>query len=224
MFVGSVGGDSQLVRLSTTKNDQGSFVDPVDSYANLGPVLDFCVVDLERQGQGQVVTCSGMGKDGSLRIIRNGIGLNESATIELSGVKGIWSLRGSSSAALDKFLAVSFVNETRFLAISGEELDEAEIPGFASTSRTIYCGNVAGDMAVQVTSASVRLINATSLALLSEWKPPATSQINVAACNQTQVVLATGGGRLVYLEIQAAQLREVKCVLTKRDCVCVWTY
>lgn len=27
---------------------------------NLGPIVDMCVIDLERQGQGQVVTCSGM--------------------------------------------------------------------------------------------------------------------------------------------------------------------
>lgn len=29
---------------------------------NLGPIVDMCVIDLERQGQGQVVTCSGMHK------------------------------------------------------------------------------------------------------------------------------------------------------------------
>lgn len=27
---------------------------------NLGPIVDMCVIDLERQGQGQVVTCSGI--------------------------------------------------------------------------------------------------------------------------------------------------------------------
>ena len=42
-----------------------------------GPIVDFCVVDLERQGQGQVVTCSGAYKDGSLRVVQNGIGINE---------------------------------------------------------------------------------------------------------------------------------------------------
>lgn len=49
----------------------------LERYVNLGPIVDFCVVDLERQGQGQVVTCSGAYKDGSLRIVRNGIGINE---------------------------------------------------------------------------------------------------------------------------------------------------
>ena len=46
-------------------------------YVNLGPIIDLCVVDLERRGQGQVVTCSGAFKDGSLCIVRNGIGINE---------------------------------------------------------------------------------------------------------------------------------------------------
>ena len=126
----------------------------LDSQPNLGPIVDFCVVDLERQGQGQVgacrllspavsyvlcchagcsrgakaagmlhmlvslkaallwplplchlqhtppppphvqvVTCSGAGVDGSLRIVRNGIGVVEQALVELPGIKGMWSLR-----------------------------------------------------------------------------------------------------------------------------------
>jgi DNA damage-binding protein 1 len=52
-------------------------VEVLERYVNLGPIVDFCVVDLERQGQGQVVTCSGAYKDGSLRVVRNGIGINE---------------------------------------------------------------------------------------------------------------------------------------------------
>lgn len=53
----------------------------LERYVNLGPIVDFCVVDLERQGQGQVVTCSGAYKDGSLRIVRNGIGINEQVSV-----------------------------------------------------------------------------------------------------------------------------------------------
>lgn len=41
----------------------------------------------------QVVTCSGAGVDGSLRIVRNGIGVVEQALVELPGIKGMWSLR-----------------------------------------------------------------------------------------------------------------------------------
>ncbi len=39
----------------------------VDTFTNLGPILDMVLVDLEKQGQGQLVTCSGTYKDGGLR-------------------------------------------------------------------------------------------------------------------------------------------------------------
>ena len=53
------------------------------------------MVDLERQGQGQVVTCSGTMKDGSLRVVRNGIGINEQAAVELPGIQACASPRAA---------------------------------------------------------------------------------------------------------------------------------
>ena len=67
----------QLIRLNLQPDATGSYVEVLGRYVNLGPIVDFCVVDLERQGQGQVVTCSGAYKDGSLRIVQNVIGINE---------------------------------------------------------------------------------------------------------------------------------------------------
>ncbi|VVB12240.1 unnamed protein product [Arabis nemorensis] len=82
-FVGSSYGDSQLIKLNTQPDAKGSYVEILESYVNLGPIVGLCVLDLERQGQGQVVTCSGAYKDGSLRIVRSGIGINEQASVEL---------------------------------------------------------------------------------------------------------------------------------------------
>ncbi|GKE14731.1 DNA damage-binding protein 1, partial [Tanacetum coccineum] len=73
----------QLVKLNVRPDAKGSYVEVLERYVNLGPIVDFCMVDLERQGQGQVVTCSGAYKGGSLRIVRNGIGINEQASVEL---------------------------------------------------------------------------------------------------------------------------------------------
>ena len=52
VFVGSSLGDSQLVKLNTEADANGSFVTVMKTFTNLGPILDMCVVDLERQGQG----------------------------------------------------------------------------------------------------------------------------------------------------------------------------
>ena len=59
VFVGSRLGDSQLVQLRVQPDEAGSYLTVLDSHTNLAPIVDMAVVDLERQGQGQLVTCSG---------------------------------------------------------------------------------------------------------------------------------------------------------------------
>jgi DNA damage-binding protein 1 len=70
LFIGSRHGDSQLIKLNLTPDENGSYITVMETFTNLGPILDICVVDLERQGQGQMITCSGSFKEGSLRVIR----------------------------------------------------------------------------------------------------------------------------------------------------------
>lgn len=114
VYVGSRLGDSQLVRLNAEPDEAtGSYVSVVDSFTNLGPIVDMVVVDLERQGQGQLVTCSGVYKEGSLRIIRNGIGIHELASVDLAGIKGMWPLRCGKGGKWDNTLVMSFVEQTR---------------------------------------------------------------------------------------------------------------
>lgn len=143
LFIGSRHGDSQLVKLNTTSNENGTYVMPMESFTNLGPITDICVVDLERQGQGQIITCSGSFKDGSLRIIRNGIGIQEHACIDLPGIKGMWAMKVSEgNLNHDNTLVLSFVGHTRILTLSGEEVEETEIAGFLGDQQTFFCGNV----------------------------------------------------------------------------------
>ncbi|KAI4897816.1 hypothetical protein NFI96_018282, partial [Prochilodus magdalenae] len=205
VFVGSRLGDSQLVKLNVDSNDQGSYVAVMETFTNLGPIVDMCVVDLERQGQGQLVTCSGAFKEGSLRIIRNGIGIHEHASIDLPGIKGLWPLRSEAGRETDDMLVLSFVGQTRVLMLSGEEVEETELPGFVDNQQTFFCGNVAHQQLIQITSGSVRLVTQDSKALVSEWKEPQGRNISVAACNSTQVVLAVGRV-LYYLQILGGEL------------------
>uniref|UniRef100_A0A1J3EVB7 DNA damage-binding protein 1a n=1 Tax=Noccaea caerulescens TaxID=107243 RepID=A0A1J3EVB7_NOCCA len=222
VFVGSSYGDSQLVKLNLHPDAKGSYVEVLERYINLGPIVDFCVVDLERQGQGQVVTCSGAFKDGSLRVVRNGIGINEQASVELQGIKGMWSLKSSIDEAFDTFLVVSFISETRILAMNLEdELEETEIEGFLSQVQTLFCHDAVYNQLVLVTSNSVRLVSSTTRELRDEWHAPAGFTVNVATANASQVLLATGGGHLVYLEIGDGKLTEVQHALLEYEVACL---
>ena len=51
VYIGSFYGDSQLVRLNSEKDENNSFITLLENYTNLGPIVDFVVVDLDRQGQ-----------------------------------------------------------------------------------------------------------------------------------------------------------------------------
>ncbi|THU68691.1 hypothetical protein C4D60_Mb08t06530 [Musa balbisiana] len=222
VYIGSSYGDSQLIKLNLQPDAKGSYVEVLEKYVNLGPIVDFCVVDLERQGQGQVVTCSGAYKDGSLRIVRNGIGINEQASVELQGIKGLWSLRSSTNDPYDTFLVVSFINETRVLAMNmDDELEESEIEGFCAEAQTLFCQNAIHDQLVQVTANSVRLVSSTTRELLHEWNAPLGYSVNVATASASQVLLATGGGHLVYLEIGNGKLAEVKHVQLDYEISCL---
>ncbi|KAK4488128.1 hypothetical protein RD792_003870 [Penstemon davidsonii] len=222
VFVGSSYGDSQLVKLNLHPDSKGSYVEVIERYVNLGPIVDFCVVDLERQGQDQVVTCSGAYKDGSLRIVRNGIGINEQASVELQGIKGMWSLRSATYDPYDTFLVVNFVGETRILAMNLEdELEETEIEGFCSNVETLFCHDAVHDQLLQVTSNSVRLVSSTSRVLRNEWFAPSGYSVNVATANATQVLLSTKGGHLVYLEIGDGVLTEIKHARLEYEISCL---
>ncbi|XP_051725778.1 DNA damage-binding protein 1 [Ctenopharyngodon idella] len=220
VFVGSRLGDSQLVKLNVDSNDQGSYVAVMETFTNLGPIVDMCVVDLERQGQGQLVTCSGAFKEGSLRIIRNGIGIHEHASIDLPGIKGLWPLRSESGRDTDDMLVLSFVGQTRVLMLSGEEVEETELPGFVDNQQTFFCGNVAHQQLIQITSVSVRLVTQDSKALVSEWKEPQGRNISVASCNSTQVVLAVGRV-LYYLQILTGELKQISSTEMEHEVACL---
>jgi len=207
VYVGSRLGDSQLVKLNAEPNEQGTYVDILETFTNLGPIVDMCVVDLEKQGQGQLVTCSGAFKEGTLRIIRNGIGIQEHASIDLQGIKGIWPLKIDSFNNLDNYIVLSFVGQTRVLLLNGEEVEESKIAGFETERQTFSCQNVCYNQIIQATSSSIRLISSKTKELISEWFPPENRNISVIAINSTQIVCASRN-ILYYLTISEEKLVE----------------
>lgn len=220
VFVGSRMGDSQLLKLVTEPTESGSYIEVLETFTNLGPIVDMCVVDLERQGQGQLVTCSGVFKEGTLRIIRNGIGIQEHASIDLPGIKGIWPLKIGVTNGFDNILVLSFVGQTRLLMLNGEEVEETEIAGFEVNQQTFTCQNVSFDQVVQVTPTRVILVNAHTKERVSEWKPDGGQSISVVSCNSKQVVCAVRNN-LYYLQIEKEKLEKISETTLEYEVACI---
>ncbi|KAF9300102.1 DNA damage-binding protein 1a [Mortierella antarctica] len=211
VFVGSHLGDSQLVLLHTEPDTAGEFLEVMETFTNVGPVLDFEVVDLEGQGQGLIVSCSGAFKDGSLRVVRNGVGINDQAVLELPGIKRVWSLKDSLDSAV-----VRVTPDT--------EMVQENIDGFLADSATLVCGNAKGDLILQVTPTSVRLIappQHIQAGLLAEWTPPAGQQISVASMNATQCLVAVGGSTLVNLDIGSETITQTGQTTFESEIACI---
>ena len=130
----------------------------------------------------------------------------------------MWSLRGGGGGT---FLVLSFISETRVLAMDEEdELGEVDVDGFDGLSPTVYCASLPAGMA-QVCPSSLRLVDATSLALLAEWRPPAGSAISMACAERGHVLLATGGRQLHLLRVEGGQWAEVATTTLEHEVACV---
>lgn len=222
VFIGSTVGDSQLIHIKKSA-ESGDILDVIDEFSNLGPITDFCVADLDKQGQTQLITCSGVAKDSSLRIIRNGVGLNELAAIQVSGVKGVWALRSKFDEKHDEMLVVSFVNQTRLLQLRGNAMTQLDFhSGIDLNCRTLVIANVVDDMVIQVTDTTVRLMDSESQGmLLDEWIPEDHAQITVAAVNPTQCVVSIGHGKLIALQVKEKKLNLIGTTQLRDEISCI---
>ncbi|CAF0737244.1 unnamed protein product [Adineta ricciae] len=206
VFIGSHFGDSQLIRLLSEQQQQqgGNYFEILESYTNVGPILDMCFVDFDRQNR-QLVTCSGYGKDATLRFIRTGIGIHEHAVIDLPNIKGIWPLRLNNQ--YDTHLVVAFFDQTRLFYLQNEEIEEVELAAFDLQHQTLFCANGASNQYLQITTHSIRLIGNHGQDLLTEWKSE-SNEITVASANTTQCVCACGN-QLFYFEIGPNSLKQI---------------
>ncbi|KAJ2957322.1 hypothetical protein NQZ79_g6952 [Umbelopsis isabellina] len=223
LFVGSAYGDSQLVQLNTERNDEGDYVNILDEMPNLGPITDFAVVDLEKQGQAQVITCSGAGTDGSLRIIRNGVGVNIQATLEIAGVKNVLSLRPSYASNNEDKLIVSFIEQSKILKQIGDELHEIEVySGYDLTRPTIATINTVEDHVIQITDKCVRLMEPfESGRLLDEYAADSGNHITIAATNSNRCAISTGEGILTVLEYSMGKLVKQGSIKLDNEIACI---
>lgn len=213
VHIGSRFGDSQLIKLLVEPDENGSFIQVCETYTNLGPISDMCLVDLEKQGQGQLVTCSGHYKNGTLRIIRNGIGLNEKSSIDLCNIRGVWSLKIGPGQVKDNYLFITFIVDSFlwFCEDNGDFINSTDPDGFDRTSRTILCSNVGHQSIIQVTRRSIRLICSITKNLHDEWTLPASNEEDVSTglykvCHTNNSVICASGKKLYIFDILPGKL------------------
>ncbi|EFX05445.1 uv-damaged DNA-binding protein [Grosmannia clavigera kw1407] len=221
LFVGSHNGDSQLFRLDLAASPVG--LHELQVLQNIAPVLDFTVMDMGNReddqqlaneyasGQARIVTGSGVHKDGSLRSVRSGVGLEDIGILgDLGGVRGLFSLRSPQTQQQQQVdtLVASFLTETRVFLFDGDgEIEEVEaFPGLNLGTQTLLATNLSSGSSsssrlLQITPGSVTLAETASGTIVASWTPPDDRTIVSASANSRWVLLSVEGTTLVSLSL-----------------------
>ncbi|KAH7910836.1 CPSF A subunit region-domain-containing protein [Hygrophoropsis aurantiaca] len=127
-------------------NGHGNYISEIENYKNLAPIVDAAVVDVDNSGQYEVVTCSGGGNTGSIKVVRNGADLQIAAILEgISDVTNIWPIGPHTFDRVDTHLIVSTLQETFvFRFDGGGAVSRVENPakGFLLGSPTLTVMNL----------------------------------------------------------------------------------
>ncbi|KAI2618765.1 mono-functional DNA-alkylating methyl methanesulfonate N-term-domain-containing protein [Hypoxylon sp. NC1633] len=226
LFVGSHHGDSQVFHVDlNTKSLQ--LTQTLDSIA---PILDLNIMDMgnregEEQttneyssGQARIVTGSGVHKDGSLRSVRSGVGLDDVGILaDIDNVRALFSLKSHEASKTDT-LVVSFLTETRiFTFASAGDVEEVEsFSGMIFDEQTLLAKNLSGSRLLQVTTSRALLVDLESGVIVSTWTP-AEGQITNVSANDEWILLSVDGRILLSIRIQQDLMRVESNDLGERD-------
>ena len=216
IFVGSHQGDSQIIQISRQR------IDILQTFPNIAPILDFTVMDMGNRsseaqvnefssGQARIVTGSGAFKDGSLRSVRSGVGLEDRGDLGSldAPIARVFSLRSSPGTTLVNTLVVSFVAHTRVFVFSEEgDVEESEnFRGFELGESTLYAGNLPDGRAVQVTSSAVLLTDVDGSMITDTWRAPGDATITAVATDREKLLLSLNGAALFVLDLSGTEVK-----------------
>ncbi|KAL0768802.1 hypothetical protein CaCOL14_008110 [Colletotrichum acutatum] len=210
LFLGSHYGDSQLLQVDL--EDLSTKL--VQTIPNIAPILDFAIMDLGNagdsqignafsSGQARIVAGCGVHQNGSLRSIRSSVGLEDIGVLEdLQDARGLFSLQSHGSEKVDT-LVVSFMTETRVFSFDAEGgIEEVfEFHGLTLDQPTLIAKTLPSGQLLQVTAATVALLDLESGVTLDSWSVPDGKTIVNASANSKWVLLSINGTSLVSLNL-----------------------
>ncbi|KAF5678820.1 dna damage-binding 1 [Fusarium heterosporum] len=241
LFVASHHGDSQLYQIDV----EAVTATLIQPYSNNAPILDFSIMDMGNRegdaqagnvfssGQSRIVAGCGAYRDGSLRSIRSGVGLEDRGVLdELAGTKGLFTLRSYGSDLVDT-LVVSTITETRILSFDHDGAIEEiySFQGMSLDSETLLVSNLANGHLLQITPKSVVLLDPEGGTTISKWDVPNGKTITRASANSKWALLSVDGTTLVSLNllqnlaVNAQQIQndissqpdQISCIHAARD-------
>ncbi|KAF0992065.1 hypothetical protein HZS_3878, partial [Henneguya salminicola] len=190
VFIGSCLSDSQLIRLNKQQINN-SYVTVLESYVNIAPIVDMEIFDRHHQDVPRLVTCSGTEKWGSLRVLTNGVQVNDLSILPLKRFKATFALMLNfpGDGKHDSLLLSDF-NSTILLRESVDGFSVNNNSCFIYDSSTIFAGNVVHSQILQISRKEARLIQLSDMIIVTKWNCNSEC-ISHSSCNGWQFILCT---------------------------------
>jgi splicing factor 3B subunit 3 len=177
----------------------------------------------------QIYTLTGRGPTSNLRISRHGASVTELAVSDLPGVPGgVFTIADNSAESIksgemrnDKYIVVSFADATLVLSVGDSVEEVGKESGFETDMPTLACSALGIDGAIcQVHRNGVRQIQKK---VAKQWSCPGLKRIEYASVNESQVIIALGGGEVIYFELDpvSGNLNESATKDMRADVCCV---
>ncbi|CAE6468853.1 unnamed protein product [Rhizoctonia solani] len=228
LYVGSLSGPSQLVRISNEgvseessvsrgkkkqPDDEATYLEVITEHnENIAPIWDATLVEIDGSGQPRIAIISGDESGGWLSVVHKGASFRELAILDgLGNLENIFPLKKYFDAHEHSYLVASTTISTFILSLADSSvtlLPAGELSGMSRSGCTILASNVALqgiDTAIHVTSNNTVLVDLITGRAINSWKPP-KGNITAAALDtlSSTLCLATSEGFLFSLNVQPA--------------------
>ncbi|KAH7336916.1 CPSF A subunit region-domain-containing protein [Rhizoctonia solani] len=228
LYVGSLSGPSQLVRISgegaseesgvsrgkkKQPDDEPTYLEVmVEHNENIAPIWDATLVEIDGTGQPRIAIISGDESGGWLSVVHKGASFRELAILDgLGNLENVFPLKKYFDAHEHSYLVASTTTSTFILSLTDSSitlLPPGELPGMSRSESTILASNVGLqgiDAAIHVTPNNVALVDLITGRTINSWKPP-KGNITAAALDtlSSTLCLATSEGFLFSLNTQPA--------------------
>ena len=175
---------------------------------NLAPISDFLVLPPFHPQSGSIITCSGGFGQGTLRIILQGVGIEDYAAVDFEGIRGIWTLSTAVSGMniddgmlWDRVLVLGLIERTVFLEMDVEGgLEDVEtVSGLIPSEETITLKEVHGKI-VQVTTEQIHV---TTQGIKTSGHK---ERVSAAQITESQILISSGRNMILFsLDCQIIQ-------------------
>lgn len=223
VFVGSRLGPNQIIRMSSKRVADGTYLEVLDTEETYAPVLDFAVTDIDQTGQETLVTCSGAFHHGGLSVVRRGINAEVAAAFSLEDqiVTGIWALDMLGNGLTEHF-AVSTAVSTELLGfdLASGTVEPRPSPIFSTDKPSLHVGQ-SGPVIFQVCSASINYGSCLKTTSRTVWAPQPGITILAADSRLQLLVVCLSNGLVVCFDTLETGLVQKRAVQLPSIASCV---